>query len=130
MAYATPTATEFKTRFPEFGTVSDDLVSAIIAEQEPQVGETWIDADRRPALMYLTAHILNTSGYPAATAAIAVLNAQRGPMKRRKVGDVETEYAGAGSSANSGVSNIYAATSYGRMFLTYMRRNFAPFAVV
>jgi hypothetical protein len=130
MAYATPTAEDFKTRFPEFGTVSDSLVTAIIAEQEPQVGDTWIDADRRPALMYLVAHLLNMSGYPAPTAEAAVINAQRGQMKRRKVGDVETEYAGTSSAANASASDIYSVTFYGRMFLSYLRRNFAPFAVV
>ncbi len=130
MAYVTPTAADFKARFPEFETVPDALVNAIITEQEPQVGVTWVDADRRPALLHLVAHLLSWQGYPAATATEAAQNMLRGPMKRRKVGDVEVEYAGATASAGEGGLGGYGSTSYGMIFLTYLRRNFSGVRVV
>lgn len=130
MSYTTPTPAQFKARFPEFGTVPDALIEAIIDEQEPQFGETWIERDRAPALMYLVAHLLTTQGYPADTAGDASGNVTRGPMKRRKVGDVEVEYAGRAGTAGGGTGNGYDTTSYGLMYLSYFRRNFAGARVV
>jgi hypothetical protein len=130
VSYTTPTAADFKARFPEFGTVPDSLITAIIAEQEPQVGPTWEDRDRRPALLHLVAHMLSLAGWPAKDQSGATGNVGNGRMKRRKVGDVEVEYATAASGGAGGGVSQYASTSYGQTFLTYLRRNFAGARVV
>lgn len=131
MAYTTPTADEFQVRFPEFGTVPDTLITAIIAEAEPLVGVTWFDADRRPAVMYLTAHLLSGQGYPLATDGTPIGTV--GHMVRRKVGDVEVQYGGGSSSGGGGTSGIpsqYASSWYGIQFWQIARRNFPAVAVV
>lgn len=136
MAYVTPTAADFKARFPEFASTPDTLVTAVIAESEPYVGERWLDRDRRPAVMYLTAHTLTQEGrFAATTPAGGAGGASTGPMKRRKVGDVEVEYAGASASAGGGggsssLDSVYGGTIYGRQFLQLMRRNFSGPLVV
>lgn len=126
--YVEPTAADLKARFPEFAPVSDALVNRILAEAIPMVGPSWVERDRRPAQMYLTAHLLAMEGEPGRTTTgngVAV----SGPVKRRKVGDVETEFAGASASAG-GSRSIYAQTLYGQRYLALLRLNFPPVAVV
>lgn len=126
--YVEPTAEDLKVRFPEFAPVSDTLVALILAEAIPMVGPSWIERDRRPAQLYLAAHLLAMEGEPGRTTTgngVAV----SGPVKRRKVGDVETEFTGAASSAG-GSTPIYAQTLYGQRYLNLLRLNFPPVAVV
>lgn len=123
--YTIPTAAEFKARFPEFSAVGDDLITLVIAESEPSVGETWLDTDRRPAVMYLTAHKLFLQGQgPASGGAWSIVS---GPMTRRKVGDVEVQYAGTGGAAGigSGSASEFARTIYGVEYWRLLRRNFS-----
>lgn len=132
MTYVAPTAASFKARFPGFTSVSDATVDAVLAEAILQVGESWLERDRVPAVLYLTAHMLIMEGQPAASASEAMKNVTRGAVKRVKVGDVETEFAG-GSGSSSGGSGIVAslsATEYGRRYLELLRRNFPAIAVV
>lgn len=126
MDYTAPTAADLKARFPEFVAVSDTLVGLILAEAVPQVGETWVERDRNPATLYLAAHMLAMEGEPGRSQS-GQGSAATGPVRRRKVGDVETEFAGYGASeyGRSG----YGASEYGRRFAELMRRNF-PAAVV
>lgn len=127
MAYVPPTASDLKARFPEFTAVSDTLVNLILAEASAQVGETWLERDRTPATLYLAAHLLAMEGEPGRSTS-GRGSATTGPVRRRKVGDVETEYAGYGSSeyGRSG----YGSSEYGQRFLNLMRRNFPAVAVV
>lgn len=136
MPYTTPTAAEFKARFPEFTVVSDTLIGLVIAESEPQVGEDWIERDRKPALLFLVAHKLSMQGEPARSAAGGGSAVIPGVIKRRKVGDVETEYQnanerlGTGSGVNTVGLSGYELTYYGREFRTFLRKNFTAVAAV
>lgn len=132
MPYVAPTATSFKVRFPEFTPVADALINAIIAEQEPQVGESWLERDRAPALQYLVAHLLTVQGEPGRSIELAAggsgAMAARGPMKRRKVGDTEVEFQTSAERLGlGGITGVdgsgYKLTMYGRQFLIYLRRN-------
>ncbi|MCO5085149.1 MAG: DUF4054 domain-containing protein [Mesorhizobium sp.] len=130
MTYVPPTAADLKARFPEFTAVSNTLIDLILAEAIPQVGESWLERDRRPATLYLAAHLLAMEGEPGRTLRGASgATAGTGPVKRFKVGDVETEFAGNGTSAGGGASS-FASTEYGLRFLDLMRRNFPAVAVV
>lgn len=130
MPYVQPTATTFKARFPEFVPVSDTLVNLVLAEATDAVGETWLERDRAKAQMYLAAHLLAMEGEPGRSTT-GQGTGSAGPVKRFKVGDVETEFAGAGGSsgASSGASG-YLQTQYGRMYLELLRKNFPAVAVV
>jgi hypothetical protein len=125
MAYVPPTASDLKQRFPEFIAVSDTLVALILAEASAQVGETWYERDRKPATLYLAAHMLAMEGEPGRTAG-GTSGGTSGPVRRRKVGDVETEFAGFSASSAS----EYGSTAYGLRFLDLLRRNFPAVAVV
>lgn len=130
MSYQEPTAETFKIRFSEFVPVSDILVNLVLAEAIDAVGETWLERDRAKAQMYLAAHILSMEGEPSRTTT-GQGTATTGPVKSRQVGDVKTEFAGAGG-ASGGVSggSGYLQTSYGRMYLELLRKNFPAVAVV
>lgn len=132
MTYVEPTAASFKQRFPGFASVSDAIVQSVLAEAIPQVGETWIERDRVPAILYLTAHMLIMEGQPAASAADAMNTVTRGPVKRVKVGDVETEFTGGSSGAGggSGIAASLSSSEYGRRYLELMRRNFPAVVAV
>lgn len=140
MAYTKPTAAEFKVRFPEFTPVADATINAIIDEQEIQVGESWFEDDRRPALMYLVAHLLTIQGEPGRSIEIAAggsgSQTANGVLKSRKVGDVSVEYQNANEriGTGAGVNTVgkagYELTMYGRQFQTYLRRNFRTMIVI
>lgn len=129
MAFVAPTASDLKARFPEFGSVSNDLINLILAEALPKVGETWIEADRRPAILYLAAHLLSMEGEPARSSSGVGISAT-GPLKRRKVGDVEVEYAGGGEGGGSSDASGYMLSHYGRRYRELMRANFPAIRAV
>lgn len=129
MAYVPPTAADLKARFPELATVPDTLVDLILAEASAQVGDTWIERDRNPAALYLAAHMLAIEGEPGRSKSNgADATGASGPLKRFKVGDLETEFAGFGSV--SGDFGNYGLTAYGQRYLELLRKNFPAVSVV
>lgn len=129
MAYTAPDAGTFKARYPEFAPVSDTLINLVLAESFDEVGDTWLERDRARAQMLLTAHKLTMEGEPGRTTTGEGI-AATGPIKRDKVGDVETEFMGVTSSDNAGSSLGYGLTHYGREFAALMRKNFPAIAAV
>lgn len=130
MPYVPPTATTFKARYPEFAPVSDILVNLVLAEAIDAVGETWLERDRAKAQMYLAAHTLAMEGEPSRTTT-GQGTGTTGPVKRFTVGDVTTEFAGAGASSGGATGGSgYLQTNYGRMYLESLRKNFPAVAVV
>lgn len=128
MAYVPPTAETFKIRYPEFSTVPDSLVTLVIAEAIEEVGDTWIERDRAKAQMLLTAHKLSIEGEPARSAT-GKGTGTSGPVKRRKVGDVETEYAGMSSGSGGSAAHPYSGSTYGQQFWNLLKLNFPSPAV-
>lgn len=129
------TVEDFKTRFPEFAPVSDALVSMVLDEASTRIGTTWLEADRVPAIRYLAAHMLTLQGEPGrsiSTATGAGSIDVVGPMKRRRVGDVEVEFAGKSSSSGSSggvttgpIDAMLLSTNYGKMYVGIRNRNFS-----
>lgn len=132
----TPSAAEFKARYPEFAPVSDSLVTSVIAEASPMVDDDWVETDQKPAIMALTAHLLSMEGWPARAALPAGAPLPKGTgqqMIMRKVGDVTTQYAqtvGVGSGSSSGLLSALALTPYGNRFRQLLKLNAPAIAVV
>lgn len=126
-----PTIEQFKTRFPSFASVPADVLEAVFNEALGSVGDTWTVRDRPLAVMYLAAHLLASEGYGVSAAGdgaggggAAVL----GPVRKRKVGDVETEFSGVsrlggGSSGSGSITAGLATTVYGQRYLRLLRLN-------
>lgn len=133
---ATPSAAEFKTRYPEFTGVSDDLITTMFVEASSMVDDGWHEPDQKPALLALTAHLLSMEGYPARAAlpAGSPIPASAGRVVLvRKVGDVTTQYAQTGSSMTSGSAGLLgslALTVYGRRFAQLLKLNAPAIGVV
>lgn len=131
MSYVEPTAETFKARFPEFGGVSDALVSAVLDESFSLVGDNWHEDDRAKAQQLWTAHTLSMEGEPQRSATLAdggtVDNAQSGSVTSMKVGDVSVTYGGrsrgASASGSGSMEAEYRLTNYGARFYELMMRN-------
>lgn len=128
MAYVPPTAETFKARYPEFASVPDSLITLVLQEAIDEVGDTWVERDRAKAQMLLAAHKLTLEGEPARSKT-GKGTGNTGPIKRRKVGDVETEYAGASTGGASGASGQYAGSVYGVQYWNLLKLNFPSPAV-
>lgn len=122
------TVAEFKGRFPEFALVNNDFITVILNESIASIGTNWRDRDRKPAIMYKTAHMLAMEGYGRGKAGSTGVG-NSGALKRRRVGDVETEYAGITGSGSGSSGNSYSLTHYGSEFLRLRRANFAAVGV-
>ncbi|PHP66544.1 hypothetical protein CSC94_12710 [Zhengella mangrovi] len=138
MAYSAPDAAALKARYPEFGSVADALVTAMLADAFVDVDATWIEGDRARAQIALVAHWLAAEGEPQRSATIAAggtWNPNSAPMKRRQVGDVMTEFQNAserfGSQSNAAMSKeAYETSPYGREFLKLRARSFPAMIAV
>lgn len=137
MALTPPAASVLKARYPEFTVVSDVLAGLVLTDAASMVDETWREGDRTPAMLAYAAHMLAMEGEPARSATIAAGGSasgggSTGAVKRIKVGDVETEFAGAAGSGSSdavGSAAWLSASAYGQQFLILRRRNFPAVAV-
>lgn len=130
MAYVAPTLEQFKTRFPSFANVPAATLEMVFAEAVNAVGETWTERDRPLAVMYLAAHLLASEGYGVSEAGDAAGGggaATLGQVRKRKVGDVETEFGGVARSSagdgGTGIAGSYSTTEYGKRYLRLLRLN-------
>lgn len=119
-----PAADELQERYPEFCDVRIGLIDATIADAAGWVSAPWREADRVPAILALAAHMLASDGHGTGGG-----SAVSGPVASVKVGDVQTNFAGAAAAGGGGGLDGFAATSYGRRFLALRRRNFPGVAV-
>lgn len=138
MTWVAPTIADFKTRFPQFTSTEDATVQALLNEAVLDVGETWIERDRTPGVLHLAAHLLSVQ-ISGASSAGGGGDVSTGVVKRRKVGDVEIEYAVTASAIAAATANpasgigafaSYYTTAYGRRYVELVRRNFPAIAVV
>lgn len=119
---ALPTPTEFKVRHPRFNALSDSAVTLYITEAAASVAASWSEADYKPAIMYLAAHMMVMEGALSPTGVAMGVGNQ---IKKVKAGDVETEFSTDAKPA--GISGklwaTYGATFYGQRYLDLAARN-------
>ncbi len=132
VAYVQPKVSDFKARFPEFADVDDAFIQLWLDDAYTRFGECWYERDRALAQMLWVAHVLALAGYGAGGSGAGGGGAVNGPVKRRKVGDVEVEFAGlsAGAGSGGGANDYLSSTQYGRMLALLMRLNFPAVAAV
>lgn len=122
MSYDKPTAAEFKTRFPIFDDKDDAFVTAILNEASASVDETWLEADYKPAIMYLAAHMIATENSDEG-GSIEVGGAGAGAIASESFGPISVSYRDAGTSDAVKKAGIYGSTIYGQRFAALLRRN-------
>lgn len=125
-----PVALDLKIRYPEFDPLSDDRVSIFINEASRSVSTDWVEADYTLGIIHLAAHLMALEGEPGRsldpTTPVQPFQTGRA-VKRRKVGDVETEYA----VPVDGISlNDLDSSQYGAKFKRLLRLNAPAIAAV
>lgn len=116
MPYTTPTANEFKSRFPRFLAVQNSLVDTFISEAERMVDTGWLEDDYQPAIMYLAAHNLTMEGLPDDARPVDT----PGGVTSEKLGDASVTY---GDAMSKGNQEDYGQTQFGRRFQKLLKRN-------
>lgn len=124
MAYTAPTASEFKGRFaPAFDAVADARIDAVVAEAMGWVGTNWREVDYKPALNYLTAHMLVKEGV-LNSADFSPVGVSQGQVSSESLGDASVTYANTAAGAGfEGSDAEWASTPYGMAYLRLRRAN-------
>jgi len=129
MARARPTPADLKVRYPEFTAVSNERVAVFIEDAVSYVGEDWDDVDWKMGILAGAAHLMSKEGEPRANGGTAPISVTKmSGVKRRKVGDVETEYGGSSSSSSGGanstaLSQDLSGTPYGQVLMRLIHMN-------
>lgn len=131
-----PTRQEFTDRYPSFASASPALINALLQEALGAVDETWIEQDRKPALLAYAAHLLAVELYGNPVLDLGNGQAMRvsGPLSSAEVGPAKASFADGGSGSSGGASGAsadsLASTTYGQRYLQLLRRNKPPVLVV
>ena len=107
----------FRVIAPEFSSMTDAQVKAIIALYEGFVSKKVFGSKYNLAVAYLTAHMIALNNLYTKTAG-ASTDASVAGVKREREGDLEREYAI--PDASDYMSLLYK-TYYGRMYLQIMK---------
>lgn len=114
-------ANSMKMKFPEFEAQPNERIEFAIEEAGRNVDDTWLDADRNLAHMYLAAHYLSVSITRASTSAGQAVVSER-------IGEISVTYAQPQQAAGD-ITDL-STTSYGARFLELARLNFPAIAVI
>jgi len=127
LASEIPTVDEFVTRFPQFDG-QDEVIEVVIPEAPRDVGDNWIVTDQKPAIMYLTAHLMTVEALALAGGGGG---AARGSIVAESFGPMSTSYANPnGSGGDSSMASSYMRTEYGKRYYQIARRNTPDVSVV
>lgn len=134
MPYTAPTTADLKARYPAFAAVADVVVEAVLADTFIDVGESWIEAHRAPAMLALAAHWLQTQGANASAESV-MLTGGIGTVTEMRAGDTSLKFAnpsdaGNGAGTGTGSASAFSSTPYGRRFLELRSRSFPAVLVV
>ena len=123
MAYVIPTPADVREAYVEFGAVGDPPIQNALDLGGLVIDTSWPEPAYPLAFKLYAAHVLRLGGY--GTVAGSTSEDQGGSnVKRRKAGDHEIEFFGAGSEGSAGSAAWYALTPYGNEFRLMQRRYF------
>lgn len=126
MAYVAPTIADLKARFPGLTAAGDPLLTLVLNEAIAMVGPAWRERDRATAQLYYAAHLLASQGLADGSNGASAVT---GPVKRDRVGDAETEFAGLSGSGGAADASDLGSTIYGQQYRRLLRLNFPGVAV-
>lgn len=103
-----PTASDLKTRFPEFDSVADATVNLFISDAALSINTSVFGNKSDLANIYLAAHLLSLSDVSGGGGGAA------GQITEEKVGDLTRKYGSGSVSVNNDGIN---STKYGQAYL-------------
>lgn len=111
--------TYIKALFPEFSTVNDVRIQALIDIANLSVSQKVWGSSYTPGIAYLVAHLLKRSG---AAAGVSGSSSQAGTVSSEKVGELQRSYASPSMSGSSAEDALLSTTSYGIEYLRLRRQ--------
>lgn len=125
MPYVTPTAAQFKARFPIFSDTDDTVIAALITEASRRVDNTWKEGDYQPAIMYLAAHLLATDNSAEGSSVQVGAAGGRTIASESFGGGLSRSYTNSSFNAEGSLSadDEYGTTEYGRRYYALLRLN-------
>lgn len=131
MVWVPPTVADFDARYPEFASKDRYLVEGELADAIADVTPgDWIESDRTPAVLALTAHRLASSATVSTTVTGGTGIPAGAVIKARTVGDTKTEFAYPGDGSTGSVNssgNSFDDTPYGQRYYRLLKLNFPAF---
>lgn len=127
------TATELKTRYPEFTVVSDARVSLFIDDAAADISTNWLERDRDRATMALACHMMSVEGEPNASDTNVDSDGARNGrfLQSIKVGDTSNTFAetaaaaAVGNSSKTSTEASFMTTPYGQTYFKLRKKNFS-----
>ncbi len=116
----TISVSSFKMRFPEFEASDDSAIQFALDEASSFVDDTWITNDAVLAQMYLAAHSIAVSEASADVGGRTIVS--------ESIGIISASYGTAQTSSSDG--SALKRTSYGERYLSLLRRNHPPVAII
>lgn len=117
--FTAPTYADFIARFPKYAAPSlQAQIEALLAEALVQVDDSWLEDDRTPAILYLTAHLVSMETGQSVDRSGSIVSESFGPMS--------ISY---GSSVVAGDQSTFGQTEYGRRYAEYRDKNFPGIAI-
>lgn len=132
MAYVSPAYEDFVAVYPEFfGVIPSERFDSLLPFAESEVGDTWIESDRIPAIFALIAHWFFSASLLSGGIGVTG-GATSGPIVSETVGPLSVSYRNTQiplRTSSSG-SSYLDSTPYGLLFENLRMRSFPAVAIV
>lgn len=131
MAFVTPDIDDFFERYPEFEAVDEDRVDRVLEWAISEVGPTWIEKDRVPAILALTASTLDEESTTDASESISG-GVASGPITSETVGPLSVKYQTGKQSADAVTRTAVGSSdsAYMALFKMLRKRSFPPIGII
>lgn len=128
MAYETPTADDFRTKFPEFEDLSDTQIDALIVEAMRSVDTTWTEGDYENAILYLAAHYHQLATNASESSTMDTPGGQA--ITSEHIGPISVSYGKASGPTGANSTSSLSTTAYGQMYYDLLVKNVPAILVI
>jgi hypothetical protein len=107
------TVDDFTTRFPQFADTDDEQIQALLDEASRSVDDSWTADDIKPAILYLTAHmLLSETAESDKGGSFGIASESIGPISQSYV-----------NQAGQAAADPLLGSEYGRRYLALLKKN-------
>ncbi len=131
MAFVAPDIDDFLQRYPEFEDVDEDRIEQVLDFSISEVGPSWIEKDRVPAILALTAATLDEES-TTDTAESMTGGVASGPITSETVGPLSIRYQTGKQSAEAVTTTTQGSSdsAYLALYKMLRKRSFPPIGII
>lgn len=131
MAFVAPDVADFLERYPEFAEVGPERIQVVLDFAISEVGPRWIEKDRAPAILALTASTLDEESTTDASESISG-GVASGPITSETVGPLSVRYQTGKQSADAVTRTAEGSSdsAYIVLFKMLRKRSFPPIGII